>query len=308
MSEPFHAGEIAIQERLGERSQAVLNGRMIWPAVPAAARAFVREQLAFGVGWQDASGRPWAAMIGGEAAGATCDADGTIVTIQTAAMTHLSGRVRESLRVAERLGLLFIDFTTRRRLRVNGTVGAAFASAVRVHVEQAFPNCPKYIQQREALASTAPAPRPAGASGIGMPDDLDAWLVHTDTVLVSTVGPGGSVDCSHRGGQPGFLRAQGGALVVPDYPGNSMFCTLGNLAHDPRAGLVLIDFAGGRQLHLSGDARLDLEGGGHPGERRCWQLRPQRWVVSPLPLAWAWRLVSTSPFNPPVERGACIPS
>lgn len=308
MSDPYHSGEVAVQELLGERSQAILNGRMIWPAIPAAARAFVRDQSVLGVGWQDTSGHPWVAMIGAEPACTSCDADGTIVTIQSAALAHLPGRLRESLRTAEGLGLLFIDFATRRRLRVNGTIGAIFASAIRVFVEQAFPNCPKYIQQRERLGSTDRAPRPVGGSGNGMPDDIGSWLAHSDTALVSTFGPRGSVDCSHRGGKPGFLRSQNGLVVLPDYAGNSMFCTLGNIARDSRAGLVLIDFAGRRQLHLSGDALLELEGSRQPGGTRCWKLRPHRWVVSPLPTAREWRLASESPFNPSVETRPCTHS
>jgi predicted pyridoxine 5'-phosphate oxidase superfamily flavin-nucleotide-binding protein len=51
------------------------------------------------------------------------------------------------------------------------------------------------------------------------------------------------VDCSHRGGNPGLVRVlDERRLVFPDYSGNNMFQTLGNLSLDSRAGLLFLDF------------------------------------------------------------------
>ena len=61
----------------------------------------------------------------------------------------------------------------------------------------------------------------------------------------------------HRGGPRGFLRVDGGDLWWPDYPGNNMFNSLGNLATDPSAALLVPDFGTGRTLHLSGTATVE---------------------------------------------------
>ena len=45
-------------------------------------------------------------------------------------------------------------------------------------------------------------------------------------------------------------------MVFADVPGNNFFNTLGNIASDPRVSLLFIDFEGGRQLHIAGDAVL----------------------------------------------------
>ncbi|WP_221469511.1 pyridoxamine 5'-phosphate oxidase family protein [Cohnella nanjingensis] len=61
----------------------------------------------------------------------------------------------------------------------------------------------------------------------------------------------------HRGGSPGFVRGAGDReLVFPDYFGNSMFNTLGNLHVNPRSGLPFIDFEPGGTLQLTGEAEV----------------------------------------------------
>ena len=57
---------------------------------------------------------------------------------------------------------------------------------------------------------------------------------------------------------PGFMRVETSRrLSFPDYPGNAMFNTLGNLLVNPLAGLLFADFATGDLLQLTGRARLD---------------------------------------------------
>ena len=102
------------------------------------------------------------------------------------------------------------------------------------------------------------------------------------------------------------MRMDGDAVLVPDYPGNSMFCSLGNMVVEPRAGLVLVDFEAQQQLHLSGDASVEMERADlrelTGGSGRWWRLRPRQWAVSPLAGAAGWHLVEESRFTPPVEQ------
>jgi len=74
---------------------------------------------------------------------------------------------------------------------------------------------------------------------------------------------GGSVDCSFKGGPPGFVRVTGPAeLEWPDFDGNSMYRSLGNLSLSPSVGLLFMRFDGSSvRLRVNGAATLV---DGHP--------------------------------------------
>ena len=78
-----------------------------------------------------------------------------------------------------------------------------------------------------------------------------------DTFFLGTQHPDRGADASHKGGDPGFVRVEGTDVLWPDYAGNNMFNSLGNLAVDPRAALLFIDFDTGGVLQLSGTAELE---------------------------------------------------
>jgi hypothetical protein len=64
----------------------------------------------------------------------------------------------------------------------------------------------------------------------------------------------------------GLVRVEGNELWWPDYPGNKMFNSLGNLAVDPTAALLFAGFGSGRVLHLSGTAVTEWGARGEPGD------------------------------------------
>jgi len=110
-----------------------------------------------------------------------------------------------------------------------------------------------------------------GAETAHLSARASALLARTDTFFIATASAtatsgadGEGVDVSHRGGRPGFVRVTEGAqateLTVPDFSGNFMFNTLGNLQVNPRAGIVCADFATGAVLSLTGTARVIWEG------------------------------------------------
>ena len=87
-----------------------------------------------------------------------------------------------------------------------------------------------------------------------------ALVAGADTFFIATWHPGGGADASHRGGRPGFVRVlDDRTLEFPDYPGNNMFNTLGNLVGHPRAGLLFVDFERGDLLQLTGRAKIRWE-------------------------------------------------
>ena len=68
------------------------------------------------------------------------------------------------------------------------------------------------------------------------------------------------LDCSFKGGPPGFVRVTGPSeLAFPDYDGNGMFKSLGNISVNPSVGLLFIDLHGQpRRLRVNGAARLSI--------------------------------------------------
>lgn len=304
MFDPFHSGERAIQARVGALAQADLNGRLIGRQIPAGARAFLAQQSCCVLGRAAPEGDIWAAFLTGKQGFAGIDMTGAVLSLAIGAEADPARAIPPlaDIRAGDRLGLLFIELATRRRLRVNGSVAEPRPSELSVNVAEAFPNCPKYIQQREASVRDAAPDLVEAEHGESLDERLAAWIAAADTFFVASAYPDGPVDCSHRGGNPGFVELAGGKLRIPDYPGNSMFGTLGNFAVNPRAGLVFVDFANSRQLQLTGDVELDFAGQGPMektgGTGRWWVFSPRRWIVSSLSHALDWRLIDRSPFNP----------
>ena len=85
-------------------------------------------------------------------------------------------------------------------------------------------------------------------------------LLEGSSSVVGTTNPEGLVDVSHRGGPPGFVHVERSGertlLTLPDYAGNNLFNSLGNIQVNPRAGFVACDFATGDLLLLTGPARV----------------------------------------------------
>lgn len=311
MHEPaFHEGEVMVQERAGEAAQAARVGAMIGDTIPAGARPFLAERRMLAVGSVDRDGGPWASLLFGEP-GFASTADGTAVTVELA-RTRIDRRdaLASNLRVAAPLGLLAIDLATRRRLRVNGSVRALDERAFTVAVREAYPNCPKYIQRRVLVAQFGAAP----AEDLGEGDRLDdagrRAVEAADTLFVASVHPRRGADVSHRGGAPGFVRVlDPTTLRIPDYQGNSLFNTLGNLAVTRRAGVLVPDFDRGRALHFTGEVTLRFGASEDPrqptgGTGRYWDLRLSRWSDVPLPRGLRWTFVDASPYNPSAPAGA----
>jgi uncharacterized protein len=76
--------------------------------------------------------------------------------------------------------------------------------------------------------------------------------------FIATADAAGRPDCSFKGGPPGFVRVTAAdELAFPDYDGNGMFKSLGNVLVNPSVGLLFIDMHGsGRRLRVNGEARL----------------------------------------------------
>jgi uncharacterized protein len=92
-------------------------------------------------------------------------------------------------------------------------------------------------------------------------DDDRAFIESMPYFFVATADAEGHPDCSFKGGMPGFVCVTGPAeLTFPDYDGNGMFKSLGNLLVNPHVGLLFIDMhERPRRLRVNGTATVNRE-------------------------------------------------
>ena len=264
---PFHPGELAVQERAGVRERASRVGSSIAAEIPPVARAFLEERPWIVLGAADRQGRPWASLVAGPAGFAR------VTGPREVCLARIPGEPLDaSLGPGTVVGLLAIDPSSRRRMRVNGTLAAA-EGAVVLHADQVYSNCPKYIHPRtDSLRDHPPG---VALTAAGLADPQREWIRRADTFFIATVNPGEGADASHRGGPPGFVDVEGDRLRWPDYAGNMMYNTLGNIERYPRAGLLFVDFERGARLMLTGRARIDWDAASAarvPGAQRVVEL------------------------------------
>lgn len=292
---PFHAGEVAVQSRIGvaERMDEI-GRRVVRDHLPEQHQRFYEQLPLMLAGSVDPTGRPWATVLVGPP-GFVQAPDAWHLTF---AATPIPGDpAAAGMTAGARLGLLGIELHTRRRNRVNGKLVAVEASGLRLQVEQTVGNCPQYIQGREVeWERDAADTRPRAIERVSQLDGDAAWLIAAaDTSFVATHAGTAGTDVSHRGGPAGFVvQEDARTLLVPDYSGNRMFMTLGNLQLDGRAGLLFIDFERGDLLTLTGRAEIVWDGpelAALDNAERAWrfQLDEGYWLRDALPLRWRFR-------------------
>ena len=80
-------------------------------------------------------------------------------------------------------------------------------------------------------------------------EDDKAFIESRPLFFLATADAEGRPDCNHKGGMPGFVRVSApDELVFPDYDGNGMFKSLGNIAVNPHVGMLFIDFEKPKRL------------------------------------------------------------
>lgn len=278
----FHGDELRAQTLAGEGA-----GRAaIRPFMPDQHCAFFALLPYLFTATLDARGWPMAAVLTGDK-GFVQSPDPT--TLRIAARPAPDDPAAPGFMTGAEIGLIGLDFTTRRRNRANGRL-LAVDDGLTVQIAQSFGNCAQYIQTR------TPAPLAVAASSTetlgGLDDDARRLIGASDTFFVASRSRAGldegGLDMSHRGGRPGFVAVAGDTLAIPDFRGNRFYNTLGNLLGDPRAGLIFIDFASGDILQLQGTVTIDWHPDGGPaGAERLWRFSVER----------AWRRRGAFPYS-----------
>ncbi len=204
------------------------------------------------------------------------------------------------------IGIMFKDPSQRIRYRVNGIITEVSEDSIRIKVIEAYGNCPKYIQARK-LSEIKKIPESTQTifKGDALGPSEKEWIRKADTFYIATRSLDGRADASHRGGNPGFVEIMpDGALKIPDYYGNNMFNSLGNIHENPSTGLLFVDFETGATLQLSGKGKIlfdqttsnDMKKTGDTG--RFWLFTPEQWIHTPQHHQAQWDFIQYSPFNP----------
>lgn len=283
---PFHEGEIAIQRQLGvaERMDAFAR-KVVRDHMPDQHREFFA-QLPFLVAASvDRRGYPAITLLAGTP-GFAHSPDAKFLQIDR--MPDPSDPVAEGWIPGQPVGLLGIELHTRRRNRMNGMLVRTRTGTIGVTVGQSFGNCPQYIHARDLEFARDPAPEWRGPveHGTVLDEPAKKMIAAADIFFVGSHTDRGergsrSVDASHRGGKPGFVRVHDNRLSIPDFTGNFHFNTLGNFLLNPKAGLVFVDLVSGDMLHLSGDVVLDFDSEEvrtFQGAERLWHVAVRRWT------------------------------
>ncbi|OTB09591.1 hypothetical protein M426DRAFT_316142 [Hypoxylon sp. CI-4A] len=342
-SSRYHPGEQAVHNllRIPHRDNPTHQGL----AVSLGFRVAQSPLVAFGT--LDHLGRPWATVWGGEAGfcrpvakhilgvRATADARFDPVVQALLAVPKGSNGDEEDVREivddtvirpdgGKLMAGLSVDLETRDRVKIAGRMAVGTATKTEpgvgdlqlaLQVEESLGNCPKYMNKKH-IVPRVPSPRLVSeGKGIPLPEEAVELIGKADLFFIASKhGNSSSMDTNIRGGAPGFMRVlrndNGGgvSLVYPEFSGNRLYQTLGNLQQDPCAGLAVPDFESGDVLYATGRTTILA------GERAA-RVMPRarlavrvdvveaRFVRDGLPFRGS--VIDFSPYNPAVRRLAC---
>ncbi len=259
----FHAGEIAVQKRIGAThiAEQIASG-FISGSMPGQYRMFFSQLPLMIFGAVDQSGYPWPVPVFGEPGFIRSPND---TTLSIAAKPRVQTALNLDLSLGQKIGGLGIELATRRRIRINGIINNSDDQSFGLKIDQSYGNCPQYIQARdlhwineqrsdEQLTGIDDSP--------GLNPKFKDLLEQADTFFIASRSsvfnsdPRSGIDASHRGGKPGFVKVKDNTIYFPDYRGNRFYNTLGNIESDGRVGLLFTDFASGNSVLVAGRAKI----------------------------------------------------
>ncbi|MBD2364181.1 pyridoxamine 5'-phosphate oxidase family protein [Anabaena minutissima FACHB-250] len=295
----FHSGEIRVQTQAGVREEAQRLCNVISSTIKPSAEEFLHTQQLAIASTVDSKARVWASLLTGNPGFVEVL---NTQTIQINATSIQTDPLHQNLQTNNDIGLLVIDLANRRRLRLNGKAEVNQEN-IKIQIQQVFFNCPKYIQIRHIEKTVIDSlEKPETFIRDALSETNQLWITQADTFFIASYHPESGADTSHRGGLPVFVQVvNSNKLVFPDYSGNNMFQTFGNLIVNPNAGLLFIDFAQGHTLQLTGKAKViwDVKRlNEFAGAQRLVEFNIEQVLESRNACSMRWHFGEYSPVNP----------
>lgn len=277
---PWHAGEQKIHSLL----HVPLVGNPTVPGLAPGAGTLVKKAPLLALGTLDDQGRPWTTVWNAEGSAdplseSTIEAKSLVDSRYDPVVEAVAGGDTDKM-----VSALSIDLETRRRVKLYGRTISALLShgtaeptqarltvkietslggwtLLRIGLTQQLSqtgNCPKYLNKKH-IVPAVPNPKLISDSPHLTPGAVDL-LNSTDCFFISSFGKE-DMDTNNRNGPPGFVRVfsnnpSGAVLVYPEYSGNRLYQTLGNLQINPMAGYVFPDFKTGNALYATGHTEI----------------------------------------------------
>jgi uncharacterized protein len=150
-------------------------------------------------------------------------------------------------------------------------------------------------------------------SRVAIDPESRAFIERMDMFFLATADAAGQPQCSYKGGDPGFVRVlDDRTIAFPNYDGNGMYLSMGNLLENPQVGLLFIDFVSARPLRLRLNGVASIDGRDElidefPGAQFIVRVRATQ--VFPNCPRYIHRMapVERSRFVPRVNRGTPVP-
>ncbi|KAF9449316.1 hypothetical protein P691DRAFT_774756 [Macrolepiota fuliginosa MF-IS2] len=278
----WHPGEVIVQGIMNLPARVAITA--VVNHLPDQHRLFHTTRLHFlPVTTLDEHGRPWVTILTSK--------DGNPQFISSPAPTniHIQAHLWDSDPIIHNLinirggssrqafiSALGIEVSTRRRNKFAGSISSATlegkALTMELDVNQALGLCPKYINLRKIECYPQANPRTIHDKrelqpNERLPQDVIDFINNADTAYLGTSYVArpedekefpSHVGTNHRGGRPGFVRVRvtdGRTLVLPNYAGNRLMNSMGNIQVTPLAALTFPSFATGSILYITGDAK-----------------------------------------------------
>ncbi|KAL3684563.1 hypothetical protein R1sor_002585 [Riccia sorocarpa] len=215
---------------------------------------------------------------------------------------------------------LTIDLMTRKRVKLAGRMITGTVKDVGIEVQsesemtqqqlqlvtkidQSMGNCPKYLNQYEI--SPAIVNSRLVSQGPELTDEGRALISKSDMFFLST-SVEDDMDVNHRGGPPGFVRIiSSNQIVYPEYSGNRLYQSLGNLQLNPKIGMTFPDYETGDVLYLTGTTEILISTDAStllPGSNLAVKItiNEAHFVAGGLPFRGVRK--TPSPYNPLVRK------
>ncbi len=260
----FHSGEAQIQAESGVDTTGYddATDQMFLPELNPSEERFVAQRTFSSAASIDTTGRPWASPLIGAAGELFTIKD--LVTVQVRPRRFDGDPLFDNVAAMGSMGILYFNPSNRRRAKSLGHGSVDSDGSITYEMTRIFGICPKYIFKRDHDTETAlsiPADHMPTVAAALTTDDQNQFTM-SDTIFLASRSEQHGVDPTHRGGQPGFVTVIDDTTIsLPDYVGNGMFQTLGNMLLDDRIGAVTIDYQTGRILQVTGRGRIQTADG-----------------------------------------------